>query len=97
MRTLPLAAALAAFLAVPAVAQQVVQPPVPAQPAPSLMPQGQAVNPPSHGATPAAPPGTGAPVPDAVQHAPSTSPPDTVQGTGGSCVHPPCPQAPQSK
>ena len=97
MRTLLLVAILAAFVALPAIAQQDVQPPVPAQPAPSLMPQGQVVNPPSRGATPAAPPGTGASLPDAAQRAPSASPPDTVQGNGGSCVHPPCPQAPPSK
>ena len=103
MRTLRLAAVFAALLlgAAPALAQQ-VPPPVPERPAPELMPQGQAqgqvVNPPSRGATPAAPPGTGAPVPFGQQRSPyPTSPPDTVQGTGGSCVHPPCPQPPASR
>ena len=98
MRTLSTAAALAAALvlteAAPAVAQTAT-PPAPERPAPSLMPQNQVTNPLSHGATPAAPPGTGAPVAsDAGRSSPaSSSPPDTVQTPGGACVHPPCPGA----
>lgn len=87
MRTLPLAAALAALLPALGAAPALAQPP-----------PRQAVNPPSRGATPAAPPGTGAPVPFGQERAPyPTSPPDTVQGTGGSCVHPRCPQPPVSR
>ena len=96
MRTLSTVAALAAVLTLAeAAVAQTTTPPAPERPAPSLMPRTQAADPPSHGATPAAPPGTGAPVASDAGDAPpaSSAPPDTVQSTGGSCVHPPCPGA----
>jgi len=85
MRTLPLAAALAATFAVSALAQ----------PAPQIMSPGQVVNPPQNGATPAAPADTGAPVPFVAQGVPdlAASPSDAPGYAAATCQQPPCPKA----
>jgi len=80
-----LAAALAATLAASAFAQ----------PAPQIMSPTQRVNPPQNGATPAAPPDTGAPVPFVTRRAPglSASPSDAPGYTAATCQQLPCPKA----